>query len=195
MIEVYQFRIFLREISPAIWRRVLLRSDQTLTDLHHVLQIIMNWSNFHLHRYTIRGRYYQTPSCGPVELVSFNFRHRERFLYEYDFGDLWQHEIRLEKRLPFDPKKNYPICIGGSRSSPEEDCGGPIAFMTLESHYSLPYIADIIRRVIEGELSRDDCWEELQTFTYWLRVHHFDRRLANRRLQQYAVGDEEWHWS
>lgn len=195
MVEVYQLRIFLREISPAIWRRFLLRSDQTLTDLHYVLQIIMNWSGFHLHRFTIRGRYYEASSYDPVKLASFDFRHHERFLYEYDFGDLWQHEIRLEKRLPLDPKKNYPICIGGSRSSPEEDCGGPIAFMALESHYSLPYMADIIWRIIEGELSRDDYWEELQTFTYWLRVHHFDRRSVNRWLQQYAVGDEEWRWS
>jgi len=195
MVQVYQFRIFLREISPAIWRRVLLRSDQTLTDLHYALQIIMDWSGFHLHRFTIRGRYYEASSCASAELVSFNFCHRERFLYEYDFGDLWQHEIRLEKRLPIDPKKKYPICVGGSRSCPEEDCGGPIAFMALESYYSLPYIDDIIWRVIEGELSQDDYWEELQTFTYWFRVHHFDRRSVNRRLRQYAVGDEDWRWS
>ena len=184
MVEVYQFRVYLREISPVIWRRVQLRSDQKLTDLHYVLQIIMGWSRFHLHRFTIRGRYYEATGYEPVELGSFAFRPLERFLYEYDFGDLWQHEVRLEKRLPLDPKKHYPICVGGSRSGPKEDCGGPIAFMALESHYSLPYMADIIWRIVEDELSRDEYWEELHTFTYWLGAHRFERRTINQRLQQ-----------
>ena len=156
MVEVYKFRVYLRDISPVIWRRILLRIDQTLTDLHYVLQIVMGWSGFHLHRFAHRGRYYEATNYQPVELGSFSLRHRERFRYEYDFGDLWQHEIRLEKCLSLDLKKQYPICMGGSRSGPPEDCGGPIAFMALESHYSLPYMADIIWRVVEGELSRDN---------------------------------------
>lgn len=40
-------------------------------------------------------------------LANFGFRTRERFLYEYDFGDAWLHEVRIEKRLPLDPKQTY----------------------------------------------------------------------------------------
>src|SRR6266508_3368413 len=107
--EVYQLHVWIRQISPMIWRRFLIRSDSTLTDLHNTLQIAFGWSDFHLHR--------------------FRFRVNERFLYEYDFGDWWQHEVRIERRLPLEKKRIYPVCTGGKRAGPPEDCGGPLAFM------------------------------------------------------------------
>jgi hypothetical protein len=45
-------------------------------------------------------------------------------VYTYDFGDNWQYEIVLEKRLPADPDTLYPMCTEGQRASPPEDCGG-----------------------------------------------------------------------
>jgi hypothetical protein len=200
MVEVYQFRVYLREISPAIWRRLLLRSDQTVADLHYTLQIAMGWSDLHLNRFVIHGKDFGVSHIGgisfsddprTVKLGDFRFRLRERFLYEYDFGDQWQHEIRLEKKLPVDPKQTYPVCVGGSRQAPPEDCGGPVAFQVLESHYSLPYIAEKLWEIIEYDL-RDEYWEELHEFMYWLSVNQFDRQVVNRRLQQYAAGDDEW---
>jgi hypothetical protein len=158
MVEVYQFRVYLRKISPAIWRRLLLRSNQTIADLHYTLQITMGWSDFHLNRFVIHGKDFGVAHIGGmsfsddsrmIRLSDFHFRLRERFLYEYDLGDQWQHEIRLEKKLPLDLKKTYPVCIGGSRQAPPEDCGGPIAFQALESHYSLPYIAEKLWEIIE----------------------------------------------
>ena len=79
-------------------------------------------------------------------------------LYEYDFGDLWQHEILLEETHPLNPKKTYPCCIGGARQAPQEDCGGPWDFLALESHYSLPYMAERLWEIIE-EGRRDEYWE------------------------------------
>jgi len=120
---VYQLRVWLREISPAIWRRLLVRSDSTIADLHYTLQIVMDWTDFHLHQFIIRGKRYGVSRVGctifsdnarKVQLSDFSFRARERFLYEYDFGDLWQHEVRVEKQLPYEPKKTYPICISGA---------------------------------------------------------------------------------
>jgi hypothetical protein len=127
-----------------------------------------------------------------VPLHTFQFRPYERFLYEYDFGDRWQHEIRFEKTLLLEPKKTYPVCIGGSKQTPPEDCGGPWVFQELENHYSLHYIADVLWQVIEGELAGEDCWEELHAFQYWLTVNRFERRAANKRLRLYAAGDERW---
>jgi hypothetical protein len=202
MVEVYQFRVYLREISPAIWRRLLLRSDQTIADLHYTLQIALGWSDFHLNRFVIHGKESGVAHIGgisfsddprTIKLSDFHFRLRERFLYEYDFGDRWEHEIRLEKKLPVDPKKTYPVCIGGSRQAPPEDCGGPIAFQALESHYSLPYIAEKLWEIVEYDLC-DEYWEELHEFMYWLSVNQFDRRAINRRLKQYATGNDEWRW-
>jgi hypothetical protein len=82
-----------------LWRRFLVRSDSTLADLHVVLQIGFDWTDFHLHR----------------------FRINERFLYEYDFGDLWQHQVRIEKRLEIETSRSYPVCVGGQWAGPPED--------------------------------------------------------------------------
>jgi hypothetical protein len=83
MVEVYQFRVYLREISPAIWRRILLRSDQTIADLHHTLQIAMGWSDLHLNRFVIHGKEYGVAHIGgmsfsddprTIKLSDFHFR-------------------------------------------------------------------------------------------------------------------------
>jgi hypothetical protein len=202
-VEVYQFRVYLREISPMIWRRLLVRSDSTIADLHYTLQIAMGWEDYHLHQFVIHGQRYGVSRAGgvgftdnpaQVHLADFHFRLCERFLYEYDFGDGWQHEIRLEKRLPLDPTKTYPCCIGGARKAPPEDCGGPWAFMGLAQQYSLLYIGQRLLEIME-EGSREECREELSEFLYWLAVNQFDRRAVNRRLKQYALGDEAWQWA
>jgi hypothetical protein len=52
---VYQLRVVLRSISPLIWRRLLVRSDSTIANLHPTLQLALGWSNEHLHRFVIHG--------------------------------------------------------------------------------------------------------------------------------------------
>ncbi len=90
----------LRCINPPVWRRLLLRSDNSVVDLHNTIQIAFNWSDYHLHRFLIRGKEYSIsrPYCSSfstdtnkVLLADFGFRPQERFLYEYDVSDLWQH--------------------------------------------------------------------------------------------------------
>ena len=60
MIEptVYQLKVILLGISPMIWRRLLVRSDSTIADLHSILQIAMGWTDTHLHQFRIQGRKY-----------------------------------------------------------------------------------------------------------------------------------------
>lgn len=98
---VYQLHVWLRGISPAIWRRILVDSNTTIADLHYILQVAMGWSDVHLHRFRIRGKDYGIGQMGgisfsddpfQVRLADFQFRINERFPYEYDLGDLWQHE-------------------------------------------------------------------------------------------------------
>ena len=50
---------------------------------------------------------------------------RIRWVYEYDFGDGWRHEILFEGFPPIDPKTKAPLCLEGGRACPPEDCGGP----------------------------------------------------------------------
>ena len=120
---IYQLRVLLQEVSPMVWRRLVVRSDSTIAELHYVLQIAFGWSDEYLHRFRIHGKEYGMPHVGgmffsedatTVRLAAFRLRTRERFFYEYDFYDQWVHEIRLENKLPLSAKKAYPICIAGS---------------------------------------------------------------------------------
>ncbi len=143
--EVYQLHITLRGISPLIWRRVLVTSEHTIADLHDTLQILLGWSEFHLHCFLIHGNEYGIGYSGgmsfpdpadAVRLADFHFRPGERFIYDYDFGDNWTHDIQVERILPFEATRTYPVCIGGRRQGPPEDCGGSQAFMHREQTYS-----------------------------------------------------------
>ena len=136
--QIYLLHVWMHQISPMIWRRLLVRSDTTIADLHYTLQIAFGWSDEHLNRFHIHGQDYGVYHDGginfstdpnQVRLSNFKFRINERFLYEYDFGDYWQHEVRVEARLAKKDKRLYPYCIGGKRRAPPEDCGGPLAFM------------------------------------------------------------------
>lgn len=134
---IYQLKITLRDIRPPIWRRVQVPSDITLGQLHWVIQFSMGWTNSHLHSFTIQGIDYGEPmpelgfdemglrNEGPVKLNRVVGGEKFKFLYLYDFGDSWEHEILVEKVLAADPEIAYPICIKGKRACPPEDCGGP----------------------------------------------------------------------
>lgn len=89
---IYLLHIWIRPISPMIWRRVLVRSESTLVQLHDVIQILFDRSDTHLHRFRIHGPDYGvsrpgglwfSQDVGQVRLADFQFRRNERFLYEY----------------------------------------------------------------------------------------------------------------
>ena len=60
----YQLKIHLPGISPQISRRVLLRGDTTLAELHHIFQVAMNWENRHLHSFHRWGKDYGPSYAG-----------------------------------------------------------------------------------------------------------------------------------
>jgi hypothetical protein len=124
----------------------MVRSDSSVAQLHEVLQVAFGWEDMHLHRFEIRGREYGVNRGGgvffdtdvrKVLIGDLKLRRMERFTYEYDFGDSWIHDIRIEATTAIDPAKTYPICVAGKRSAPPEDCGGPYAFMQKRWQYEL----------------------------------------------------------
>src|SRR5260221_11715840 len=165
--EIYQLHILLLQINPPIWRRLHVPSDSSIAMLHDLLQIAFDWSYFHLHRFVIRGKEYGVSRMGCTTfttdarkglLSQFGFRVNEWFLYEYDFGDLWQHQIRFEGVQPIREKKIYPVCVGGACASPPEDCGGPEGYMEkMDQHRSdsppdgSRLSADAVGRVIDSQ--------------------------------------------
>lgn len=196
-ITVYQLKIFILGISPMIWRRIKICSDNTIADLHYIIQIAMGWTDSHLHRFVIHGKDYGIAQIGgiwfaddpnKIKLADLGWRVKERFLYQYDFGDNWQHQIRVEAILTSESTASEPVCINGKRACPPEDCGGAWNFMAQRQHYSIWYIADRFKEIVEqGEIS--DSTEEIQQLQRWLLVNHFDREEVNSRLKQYAAGE------
>jgi hypothetical protein len=206
-VEVYRIHIWLRQISPMIWRRLLVRDDSTIADLHHTFQIAFGWSDTHLNQFHIHGQDYGVSHNGGigfstdperVQLRDFGFRINERFLYEYDFGNRWQHEVRIEASLKLEDSSIYPNCIGGRRQAPPEDCGGPLSFMAQRDH--LPQkIATLFGDIEDGINANDletirDRVEDIEDLRDWLALDAFDRNAVNRRLKQYATGDDAWRW-
>ena len=129
----YQLKITLREIKPPIWRRVMVRADTTLGKLHSVIQRSMGWENCHLHQFEANGERYSPREVDELgedrdenkaRLSSVLVRPGDRMLYEYDFGDSWEHDVVLEKTLPIEKGVRYPQVIAGKRACPPEDCGG-----------------------------------------------------------------------
>ena len=132
--RIYQIKITLRDIDPPIWRRLQVPGKTTLPDLHLMIQAVMGWDNGHLHGYTIRDVSYSAPDPDfddsefedetRVRLDKVCPRARASFLYIYDFGDCWEHDILVEKILPPEPVVDYPRCLAGERRCPPEDVGG-----------------------------------------------------------------------
>ncbi len=132
---VYQIKVTLKDIRPPIWRRVQVPSNISLNKLHRILQAVMPWDDYHLHQFIIGGVYYGEPdpdddfgfelkSDRTAKLIQVASGARARFIYEYDFGDGWEHEIVVEKIVPPEAGVRYPICLAGKRACPPEDCGG-----------------------------------------------------------------------
>ena len=66
-----------------------------------------------------------------VKLSDLASKPKDRFIYEYDFGDCWEHMIELVAIE--EPQKGikYPVCLAGERACPLEDCGGPLSYPEL----------------------------------------------------------------
>jgi hypothetical protein len=86
-----------------------------------------------LHQFIIAGKYYSIPSEEDWEPVIDEREYRmaeiapseqSKLVYEYDFGDSWEHQIVIEKILAIDPKAAYPSCVKAKRACPPEDVGG-----------------------------------------------------------------------
>ena len=141
--SIYKLKVQLAEIEPAIWRRFLVPSTITLHHLHLTLQEVMGWTNSHLYRFKVGTKEYGEPDPDNEfnELYFINSKRAklaqavaakgDTFIYEYDFGDSWIHELAVEDILEPVARARYPICLEGERACPPEDCGGPWGYSRL----------------------------------------------------------------
>jgi hypothetical protein len=159
--------VTLKGIRPPIWRRVLIRSDTSLEQLHVVLQTVMGWLGGHLHQFVAEGVQYGIPGDGwgaevhdqsRVTLGDVAPAAGDRLLYEYDFGDGWEHDLVVEKVLEPEPGARYPVCVKGRRACPPEDVGGIWGYANLLEILSDPDHPDYEDRLewVGGEFDPEE---------------------------------------
>ena len=134
--SIYQIKITLRDSRPPVWRRIRVRDDITLAELHKDLQAVMGWTDTHLHQFVIGDKHYGVPD--EEEEIGFSktedeskyklgdlvLRENSQVGYDYDFGDNWEHVLLVEKILPPQQDMRSPVCLAGARACPPEDVGG-----------------------------------------------------------------------
>jgi hypothetical protein len=134
----YVLRVSIKGTKPSIWRELSVPAACTLGELHAILQIAFGWENDHLHSFTVNSVEYGMTGMDfdyggdmadedDVCLYDLNLQAKQKFSYLYDFGDSWEHEIRVSKIIPPEDAKwdlTRPRCLGGQRAGPLEDSGG-----------------------------------------------------------------------
>ena len=136
---LFQLDVRLCEIEPAIWRTVEVPGACSLEELHFALQVAMGWTNSHLHQFKIGTTLYGMTGVEELEVEPEDERayrlqdlvqRGDSFLYEYDFGDGWEHDVTVSKVTTV-TKAPRPRCVAGARACPPEDCGGPGGYANL----------------------------------------------------------------
>ncbi len=181
--KIFQIQISLKYSKPKIWRRLLIPSDLFLREFHMINQTAMGWEDSHLHQFIKKDTFYKEKMLD--DFFWNDFRHvdyenvkvsdllkkvKDKIIYEYDFGDSWEHDIILEKILPPDNNLQYPICLTGRMNCPPEDCGGIGGY-----YYMLEALEDVEH-------------EEYEDFFEWLDgdfdPKYFNKNEVNKLLRK-----------
>jgi len=179
--QLWQLKITLNGVKPPIWRRIQV-AKCTLAKLHDHIQLAMGWQNAHLYQFMINGVLYSDPTFSDevypeirdarvVKLSKF-FNEGDKpscFLYEYDLGDGWQHEVLFEGCLQPETGKRYPLCVEGARACPPEDVGGVHGF------------AQYLEAIADPKHGRHN---ELLRWSGPFDPEAFDAKAVTRRMRQ-----------
>ncbi|MFZ3580306.1 plasmid pRiA4b ORF-3 family protein [Virgibacillus sp. DJP39] len=169
-----------------VWRRIVVPKNYTFPDLHRALQIVFGWKDYHLHEFLVLPE--QKDNSKPImNLVcheeALNYESGipmeletgvklldylpAEIMYNYDFGDYWEHRIVVENHID-DYEFNYPTCIAGEGNAPPEDVGGDPGYETF---------LGIISDPANPEYNHTKIWSISQGY------EDFDIDMINRRLK------------
>ena len=173
---VYRLKVTLKGVRPPVWRRLQLSGGLTLAQLHLAIQLAMGWDNDHLYMFKIHGQAYGPPDeelpfadARRATLAAVLPEKGAAFLYEYDYGDSWEHAVTVEE-ISTDAPDAGPLCLGGARACPPEDCGGVEGYrrlLAILADPDNPEYEDMVRWTGGG-----------------LNPEAFDVAAANQRLQK-----------
>ncbi len=175
IIEMY---IELEPTEPRVWRRFLVPGSLSMYQLHEIIQVTMGWMNSHLSMFRASGLVIAEPSpeddwhdvkfmdARKTKIASIFKNPGDSLVYEYDFGDSWEHNLRFERIVGEDEVMfDVPRCIGGENACPPEDCGSFPGFDRLK------------------EIISDPENEEFEAMIYWL-----DSLYPNYDPKEFSLG-------
>lgn len=138
----YRVRIDLKDAKPPIWRRLDISSHLSLDEVHEIIQAAFEWTDSHLHRFALGTSVWDLDAenflcpydvedgdtdgvpAHDVRLDEVLVDVGDRLLYVYDYGDSWEHVVRLEAVHDRTGDEPTATCVDGRRAGPPEDCGG-----------------------------------------------------------------------
>lgn len=132
---IARLKITLNDVEPAVLRRIEVPFDIRLDRLHLVIQAAMGWTNTHLYEIRARDVGWGIPDRdwgdGPLDARKARLGDvledvgAKTLRYLYDFGDGWEHTIKVERVVDPEPGILYPRLIEANGRCPPEDIGGP----------------------------------------------------------------------
>ncbi|MGH7076610.1 MAG: plasmid pRiA4b ORF-3 family protein, partial [Acetobacteraceae bacterium] len=132
--RIVHLRIRLDEVKPAVMRRIEVPLTIRLDRLHLVLQAAMGWSNSHLYEIRAHDGSWGMPDPnsgdGPRDASKVRLEDVlkdagvKSLKYLYDFGDSWEHSLRIERIADAEPGIAYPRLVEAVGRCPPEDVGG-----------------------------------------------------------------------
>jgi hypothetical protein len=133
-------RVTLRDIDPPIWRELSIPDSFSLAQLHRCIQLGFEWFDYHLYLFDVAGRQFARPepdafgeNAAAVQLADLSLEAHSAFVYTYDMGDGWEHDIELRSETPISPAEPDYLAyvLDGGRAAPPEDVGGPPGYERL----------------------------------------------------------------
>jgi hypothetical protein len=132
---VARLKITLDNVTPTVLRRIEVPFNIRLDRLHLAIQAAMGWTNTHLYEIRARDVGWGVPDRdwvdGPLDARKATLGEAledvgtKTLRYLYDFGDGWEHTVKVERLIDPEPGALYPRLIEASGCCPPEDIGGP----------------------------------------------------------------------
>ena len=107
--------------------------------MHDIIQATFGWTDSHLFEFEVGNRVYGNPMPDDDDFGSKIYKAKsiclktlvergvERFLYVYDFGDNWRHDVVIEEVRDGDAGIDYPSFVDGARAARPRMSAVPMA--------------------------------------------------------------------
>lgn len=125
----YQLKITIRGSKPPIWRRVIVPEHIAFCDLDDIIEKIFGWTHSHMYEFFIKdwgmritGAPLMEEEDNAEECIDSWMKVGSEIIYTYDFGDSWEHLIKVEKMVEYEYR--YPVVLKFKGPNMIEDCGG-----------------------------------------------------------------------